>query len=206
MKIIFGTTSNRKLNDLREIININNLDIDVLSLNDISWNLGEIEETGTTLEENSLIKATAIYNFCKDKGINYPILSDDAGLFVEALNGEPGIYTGRYADKELKENPNLPKYESVNKILRKLEGITNPKCYYRCVVTCMYPNGSYFQESGISNGYINDKIVEPIIKPYFYSVFKLDKNDKTFNLLSKDELQDTYRYKTLRKTLTKINK
>ena len=206
MIIIFGTTNERKTDDLRNIINLLGLDIEIKTLSDISWNRGEIEETGTTVEENSLIKATAIYDFCKNNDINYPILTDDAGLFVESLNGEPGVYTARYADKELSQDKNLPKYECVNKLLRNLKGITNRKAYYKCVVTCMYPDGSYFQNEGISSGEITEEITEPIKKPYFYSVFKLLESDKTFNLLDEEELNNTYRYQALRKVLTRVYK
>ena len=206
MIIIFGTTNERKTEDLRNIVKKLNLDIEIKSLKDIVWNRGEIAETGSTLEENSLIKASAIYNFCKENNINYPILTDDAGLFVESLNGEPGVYTGRYADKEIAENPTLPKYECLNKLLKKLNGISNRKAYYKCVVTCMYPDETYFQDYGISQGEINDDIVEPIKKPYFYSVFKLINTDKTFNLLTEEELSNSYRYNALNKVLKKINK
>ena len=89
MIIIFGTTNERKMEDVRNIIKGLNLDIEVKGLSDISWDRGETPENGNTLEENSLIKALAIYDFCKEKNIKYPILTDDAGLFVESLNGEP---------------------------------------------------------------------------------------------------------------------
>lgn len=206
MIIIFGTTNERKIEDLKNLIKSFNLNIEIKSLTDISWNRNDIDETGSTLEENSLIKATEIYKFCKENKINYPILTDDSGLFVESLNDEPGIYTGRYADKELSQNSLLPKYECVNKLLKKLNGISNRKAYYKCVVTFMYQDGNYFQDFGISTGEIIDKITEPIIKPYFYSVFKLINFDKTFNLLNEEELKDTYRYKAFKKVLTKVYK
>lgn len=93
MKTIFGTTNKRKISDLLNIINSNQLDIEVLTLSDIGWDLGDIDENGSTLEENSLIKAKAIYKFCQNNNINYHILTDDSRLFVEVLNGEPVIYT-----------------------------------------------------------------------------------------------------------------
>lgn len=93
MKLIFGTTNERKRKDLQDTINKMKLDIEVISMKDIGWDRGEIEENGSTIEENSLIKAQAILSFCKDHNIDYPIMTDDAGLFVDALNGEPGIYT-----------------------------------------------------------------------------------------------------------------
>ncbi len=205
MVIIFGTTNERKIEDLRNVVKGFNLDLDIRSLTDIGWDLGDILENGSTLEENSLIKATAIYNFCKDNNISYPILTDDAGLFVESLNGEPGIYTARYAEEELLQNSSLPKYEGVNKLLRNLNGITNRNAYYKCVVTCMFQDGTYFQEFGISEGEIVENIVEPLRKPYFYSVFKLLNINKTFNLLSEEELKSTYRYSAFNKVLTKLN-
>lgn len=60
MKLIFGTTNKRKVEDLQNIINEMNLDIQVVSMKDIGWDRGEIEENGSTIEDNSLIKAQAI--------------------------------------------------------------------------------------------------------------------------------------------------
>ena len=202
MKIIFATTNKRKISDLLKITK--DLDIEILTLDDINYNLGEIEENGNTLEENSLIKAKTIYMFCKDNNINYPIISDDAGLFVESLNGEPGIYTARYAEEELKNNPNLPEYECVNKVLRKLKDNKNRKAIYKCVVT-FFNEGYYFQETAYSEGVIANEIIEPIKKPYFYSVFILKGINKVFNQLTDEELEDTYRYVALKKLIKKIN-
>lgn len=70
----------------------------------------------------------------------------------------------------------------------------------------MYPDGTYFQDFGISNGEIVENIVEPLKKPYFYSVFKLIDSNMTFNLLNEEELNDSYRYLALNKVLTKIYK
>lgn len=204
MKVIFGTTNPRKVEDLNIVIKEFDLDIEVQSLADIGWGDAEIEESGTTLEENSLIKARAIYEFCQKKGITDPIITDDAGLYVEALNGEPGIYTARYADKERQEDPTLPKYECVNKLLRKLESETNRNAQYRCVVTCMYSNGEYFQVKETSDGVIAEEIVQPIINPYFYTVFVLNDTNKTLNNIPKDERSNLYRYKAFEKVLKKI--
>lgn len=205
MTIIFATTNERKIEDLKNLIDNLKLNIDVKSLKDIGWNRGEIFETGSTLEENSLIKANAVYEFCKDNNILYPIITDDAGLFVESLNGEPGVYTGRYADEELKQDRTLPKHECVNKLLKKLNGISKRSAYYKCVVTCMYHDKTYFQESDVSYGKITESIKEPLKKPYFYSVFMLDGTNKTFNELKKEELDNTYRYNALKKILNRIN-
>ena len=204
MNLIFGTTNKRKVEDLQNIINEMNLDIQVLSMEDIGWNRGEIEEIGFTIEENSLIKATAILSFCKDNNIEYPIMTDDTGLFVDALNGEPGIYTARYADDELALNPNLPKYQCVIKLLRKLNNQENRNAKYRCCVTIMMPSGDYNQEIGESNGTIAKEIIGELKKPYFYSVFILEGTNVAFNELKGEELDNTYRYNALRKSLKKF--
>ena len=63
MYLIFGTTNKSKVEDLQNIINEMNLDIQVVSMEDIGWDRGEIEENGSTIEDNSLIKAQAILSF-----------------------------------------------------------------------------------------------------------------------------------------------
>lgn len=204
MKLIFGTTNHRKVEDLQNIINEMKLDIEVVSMEDIGWDRGEIEETGLTIEENSLIKASSILSFCKTHDINYPIMTDDAGLFVDALNGEPGVYTARYADDELLINPNLPKYQCVIKLLRNMNGKNNRSAKYRCCVTTMMPDGNYHQEIGESEGTIAKEIIGQLNKPYFYSVFILKGTDVAFNKLKNEELNDTYRYNALRKSLKRF--
>ena len=204
MKIIFGTTNERKVEDLQNIIKELNLDLELLSMKGVGWNRGEIEENGKTIEENSLIKANAIFDFCKENNIKYPIITDDAGLFCEALNGEPGVYTARYADDELKKDPNLPKHQAVLKLLRNLNNKQNRNAEYKCAVTCMMPDGSYFQETRESKGTIANNIIGELKKPYFYSVFILDGYDKTFNELTKQELSGTYRYTALKEVLSEL--
>ena len=201
MKVIFATTNNRKLEDLNNIISENGLNLEVLSLSDIGWDRGEIEENGNSIYENSLIKANAVLDFCRQAKINYSIITDDAGLFVDALNGEPGIYTARYADFELSQNKELPKHYALIKMLNNMANQTNRDWEYRCAITVMFNDGTYKQFDGFSKGLIDTKINEPIKKPYFYSLF-VDKNTLTpFNQLSSEQLKDTYRYTTLTKAL-----
>lgn len=205
MKIVFATTNKRKIEDVLEIIKENNLDVSLLTLDDILFQ-EEIEETGTTLQENSFIKAKTVSDYCKKQGIPYPVIADDTGLFIDALHGEPGIYTARYAEIELKNDPSLPKYQCIIKVLDKMENVTNRKAVYKTIATYMSTDGNYFQEEGESYGYIAEEIVEPIKKPYFYSVFCLEGQEKTFNQMTKEELKDTYRYQTMKKVLTKATK
>ena len=147
---------------------------------------------------------TSILSFCNDHNIQYPIMTDDAGLFVDALNGEPGIYTARYADDELSLDPTLPKHQCVVKLLRNLNGEENRKAKYRCCVTSMMHNGEYHQELGESEGTIAKDIIGELKKPYFYSVFVLNGTDVAFNKLKGEELDNTYRYNALRKSLKRF--
>ncbi len=204
MKIIFGTSNKRKTEDIVKVINENRFDLEVLTLEDIGWNLADIEEDGITLEENSLIKANAILNFCKNHSIHYPIITDDAGLFINALDGRPGIYTARYAEEERMKNPSLPSYECVNKVLRELEGIENRKAYYQCVVTCMKADGSFKQNIGRTEGEIAAEITEPIIRPYFYSIFNYQ--GINFRNLNEEKLKETYRFQALKQALEELLK
>lgn len=204
MKLIFGTTNKRKVEDLQNIIDKMNLDIEVVSMEDIGWDRGEIEENGLTIEENSLIKAQAIFSFCSEHKIDYPIITDDAGLFVEALNGEPGIYTARYADDELELDSTLPKHQCVIKLLRNMNDKENRNAKYRCCVTTMMPNGEYYQEIGESSGTIAKEIIGELRKPYFYSVFILNGTSVAFNDLKGNDLEDTYRYKAIKKSLKRF--
>lgn len=206
MKIIFATTSDRKLKDIKKVVEKCNFDIEVLTLNDIGQDLGEIEESGTTLEENSLLKALAVHSFCLQKELDYIVLADDAGLFVEALGGEPGVYTGRYADKELQNDPSLPKHECVDKLLRKLKDNSNRSASYRCIVTAIYPDGEKLEEGASTDGKIALEMSEPIIKPYFYTIFVPDGYDKAFNNLTDEELYNTYRFVAIENILRSILK
>jgi len=175
-------------------------------LSDIGWNRGEIEETGRTIQENSVLKAYAVLDFCRANNIDYPIITDDAGLFVDALCGEPGIFTGRYADLDLMQNPELPKHYSIIKLLNKLVGEDNRTAEYRCAVTIMFSTGEHLQFTERTEGWISETINEPIKKPYFYSLFVEGKTGKPFNQLSREELNSTYRFKALNKALRYLGK
>ena len=204
MQVIFGTTNRKKIEDLINEAKKLNIDLKVLSLSDIGWDLGEIEEDGSTIEENSLIKARAIYNFCRKKGLALPIITDDSGIFVDSLNGEPGVYTSRYACDEGEENTDERIYQGVIKLLDKLNGADNRDATYKCAVTCMLPNGTHFQTHGKSRGKIAEGIMGELKAPYFDSVFVLDRQDRSLNDLTSSELENSFRYIAFRSILVKL--
>ena len=109
MRILYGTGNKAKVEAMRKIIRIHGLDVDLLTTKDVGFDQ-EIVEDGTTFEENSEIKANAIKEYCIKNNINdVLVLTDDAGLCVDALNGEPGVYTGRYAGEHATQIENINK-------------------------------------------------------------------------------------------------
>ena len=115
MKIVFATNNKHKLEEIRDILGSS---FEVLSLNDLGCH-DDIPETGSTLEENARQKAQYIY----DK-YHCNVFADDTGLEVEALGGEPGVYSARYAAIK---DPNAESHDSeanMTTLLKELEGKT----------------------------------------------------------------------------------
>lgn len=98
----------------------------ILSLKDIGFD-EDIDETGETLEENSKIKAATIFEFCKQKGLDYAVIADDSGLFVNALNGEPGVHSARYSGDHNDEG-------NRQKLLKNLQGKSDRSAYFACCI------------------------------------------------------------------------
>ena len=151
MKIIYGTTNQAKLQAMYGIIKSYGFDAELYTLKDIGFT-DEIIEDGTTFEENSLIKARAIQEYCKNNGIEDKIiLTDDAGLCVDYLNGAPGIYTGRYADDH------APQIDNINKLLENMKGCTkleDRSCKLVCVLTAIMLDGEVLNARGECTGTI----------------------------------------------------
>ena len=120
MKIVFATNNNHKLSEIRDILNEA---CEVKSLKEIGCDV-DIPETGTTLEENALIKANYVWDH-----FHTNVFADDTGLEVEALNGEPGVYSARYAGGEGHNSE-----ANIQKVLKNLDGIENRKARFRTVI------------------------------------------------------------------------
>lgn len=151
MKILYGTGNKAKVESMRKIIEVHGFDAELFTIKDVGYDQ-DVEETGTTFEENSEIKALAIKEFCEKNNITDKIIiTDDAGLCVDVLNGEPGVYTGRYAG----EHPT--QIENINKLLNNMKEYTNlkdRKCKFVCVLTAILPNGEKIVARGECNGTI----------------------------------------------------
>ena len=137
-KMIYGTSNQNKLKDIKAIIKAHGEDIEILSLKDIGF-YDEIEETGTTFEENSEIKANTVKAFCDKNKIDYDIITtDDAGLCVDCLNGEPGVYSARYAGGHSNQE------QCIEKLLTNIAktGDTERKAKFVCVLTSFLRDGT----------------------------------------------------------------
>ena len=136
--IVFATNNAHKLEEVRAIVSDK---INIVSLSDIGFN-EDIPETADTLEGNALLKA-----FYIKEHFGYDCFADDTGLEVEALNGEPGVHSARYAGDAHDSNANI------EKLLRTLEGRHNRKARFRTVIALIENAKTSFFE-GVINGQI----------------------------------------------------
>ena len=168
--------------------------VDIVSLRDIGFEQ-EIEETGTTLEENSMIKARTVWEFIRHQPSAASsqidgIFADDTGLEIDALDGAPGVYTARWylMDKGAKEAKTDLENFAANraKALRELAGKDNRQCQFRTVITLIWnqePESRTQQVEGVVRGQIATEEYgeggfgyDPVFIPEGY--------DKTFGELS----------------------
>lgn len=138
MKIVFATNNKHKVQEINDLLPA---DIHVLTLEDIGC-MEEIEETASTLEGNAKIKSDHVRIHYE-----YDCFADDTGLEVDALNGEPGVYSARYAG----ENATFD--DNVNKMLEAMKGKKNRQAKFRTVISLFIKGEQYFFE-GICEGEI----------------------------------------------------
>ena len=129
-KVIFATGNEGKMKEIREILG--DLDIELLSLKDAGIT-ADIEENGSTFEENAIIKAKAISQLTGEI-----VLADDSGLEIDYLNKEPGIYSARYMGEDTSyhiKNSNL---------IQRLEGVPDQQRSARfvCAIAAAFPDGT----------------------------------------------------------------
>jgi XTP/dITP diphosphohydrolase len=120
LKLYCATTNPGKLGEFQHAAVVHGIDIEAVP------NLAEIEppeETGATFEENAVLKAVYYSRF-----VNAPVFADDSGLEVDALNGEPGVYSARYAGEDANDAANN------RTLLEKLKGVENRTAHFVCVI------------------------------------------------------------------------
>jgi len=142
-KLIFASHNEGKISEIKNMLKP--LGISVLS--GIDLKLPDVEETGTTFEENAYIKALAAA-----KQQNIPCIADDSGLCVDAIGGRPGVYSARYA-------PNRDFDKGMDKLLQEIEETKsdNRAAHFSCVIVLAQPDGSYKSFEGRVDGHIAQK-------------------------------------------------
>ena len=162
-KIVFATNNQHKLEEIRKITQGS---LEILSLTDIGCN-EEIDETGITLNENALIKAT----YVKER-YGFDCFADDTGLEVDALEGAPGVYSARYAGEACRPEDNM------EKLLAEMKETENRRAQFRTVIALRCNGENHLFEGVIRGSITREKKgnegfgYDPIFMPEGY--------DKTF--------------------------
>ena len=186
MKIVFATNNPNKLAEIKALVPDS---IEIISLKEIGC-YDELPETRDTLEGNALQKAEYVVN-----KYQIPCFSDDTGLLVDALNGEPGVYSARYAGLENSSEKNM------NKLLKNLEGQTNRSASFKTVVALIL-NG----QNHIFNGSVVGEITveKQGLDGFGYDPIFIPENGKlTFAEMSKEAKgKISHRGRAVRKLIT----
>jgi XTP/dITP diphosphohydrolase len=144
-KLVVSTGNSHKVYEIRKILA--DLDIEVLSKNDIGLEKFDVVEDGLTLEENSVKKARELA-----ERTNFMVIADDSGLFVDSLNGEPGVYSSRYAGEDGNDKKNNIK------LLENLKDKKDRSAAFKTVIALITEDKTLYTVEGICPGSIG---VEP---------------------------------------------
>jgi XTP/dITP diphosphohydrolase len=144
-KVIIATANRGKAKEFEQMFQA--YGIDILTLLDLEEPI-DIQETGTTFEENALIKAREVAT-----RLNMPVIADDSGLEVDALDGRPGVYSARYAGEQKDDQANI------EKVLRELKGVPFEQrtARFRCALAVVFPSGEELTVHGTCEGYITEQ-------------------------------------------------
>ena len=134
MKIVLASKNEKKLKELREILSAQG--VEVISEADAGVDV-DVEETGTTFEENAYLKAHAVM-----EASGLPAVADDSGLCVDALNGAPGVYSARYGGPELDDGGRC------RLLLENMRGQLDRRCRFVSAICCCFPNGEKLEARG----------------------------------------------------------
>ena len=145
MKVILASKNPHKLTELSAILSQHGFEIALESEYGLDI---DVDETGTTFEENSLLKAEAVM-----KASGLPVLADDSGLMVDALDGAPGVYSARYGHKSSDG-------ERTAFLLENMKDVPDEKrtAKFVCVITCLWPDGRKIVARGECPGVITHEV------------------------------------------------
>ena len=172
--IILASNNKHKISEIQSILS----DYKIIPMKEIGFT-DDIVEDGETFKDNALIKATTISKYLRDNGLDYPVLSDDTGLCVKALNLAPGVYSARYY---LEHNDKANRA----KLIENLQGIEDRSAYFECDIILYYPDNTYIHSIGKTHGVIIDEELGDTSFGYD-CIFKSDDLGKTFGEATADE-------------------
>lgn len=173
-KIVLATNNENKVREIKHIIE--DIDLEILTKKEVGLKSVEVEETEETLEGNSLIKANALKARLSEE---YIVVADDTGLFVDVLDGAPGVNTSRYGGEEHNDEKNIAK------LLKNLEGLPMEKrsARFKTVIAIVEDGKEPAFVEGICEGHIaTEKRGD---SGFGYDpVFIPENSDKTFSQMS----------------------
>lgn len=170
LKIVFASTNAHKLEEIKAMLPP---DVELLTPTDIGFT-DEVEETGSTFEENAEIKAEALF---RHAGI--PAFADDSGLEVKSLKGQPGVRSARFAG----EPPNHEK--NIDLLLEKLESKSNREARFVTVICLKTADKTFFFEGEVKGNITNERSGK---NGFGYDpVFVPEGHDRTFAMMSAEE-------------------
>ncbi len=170
--LVIATTNANKLLEFKEILK--DFKVEVKSLADFGP-IPEVVEDGDTFDDNAYKKA---HHTARILGL--PTIADDSGLVVDALNGDPGVYSARYAGENASDE------ENCEKLLSSLKGVSNRKAHFQCVISIAVPSGPALTYEGKCDGIILEE--KRGTSGFGYDpLFYFEELDKSFAELSMEE-------------------
>jgi len=198
ISFLYATGNSAKVEQVKEYLRAMGIEPHIQSLKDIGFH-EEIIENGETFEVNSYIKATAVKDFCDRNKIETIIIADDAGLCVDALNGEPGVHSARYA------GDHAPQKVVLDTLLANMQEVPEEKrtAQFVCVLTAILPEGNIITTRGEIKGKIGTTY-EIDNKLTFGPVFIPEGSNKPMAKMEGKELGKLHREIALEKLMEKL--
>ena len=191
--LLLASNNKHKIKEFKEILSNYN----IISMDEVGFT-EDIVEDGTSFQENALIKAKVVMKYVKENNLDYDVIADDSGLSCTALNGEPGIYSARYA-----ENHNDQKNR--DKLRKNLQG-KDSTAYFTCCIVWMNKDYSYQSFEGRTYGKIIEE--EKGNKDFGYDcIFLSDDLNKTFGEATEEEKNSvSHRKRAIEKLKNELEK
>lgn len=142
MRLVFASNNKNKIAEIQQLVGTQ---FEIVSLEEIGC-FEEIPETATTIEGNAILKANYV-----TKKYGFPCFADDTGLEIETLNGEPGVYSARYAGEEKSADNNM------DLVLQKLNGAFNRKAHFKTIIALNIKGQQHLFEGIVKGEIISEK-------------------------------------------------